>query len=234
MGGFLGGMLFGRLGFGANDHGLGGGIGLIEILMIGFLLYGVYWLMKRRRRVGVTNGYYQSSYRTAESPGGASYRTSYAEEPREGGDLERGLAHIRQMDPSFDERNFKDLSTDYFFKIQGAWANREMSGVKRLLTDEMAGTIQEEASRLRAERKINRLDNIAVRSVEIAEMWQESGRDFITVRFHANLLDYTVDEVTGQVVSGSREEPVKFEEYWTFSRPVGKNPWQLSAIHQAE
>jgi predicted lipid-binding transport protein (Tim44 family) len=42
-----------------------------------------------------------------------------------------------------------------------------------------------------------------------------------------------VDETTGQVVEGSKTEPVKFEEYWTFTRPVGNNPWQLSAIQQA-
>jgi len=36
-----------------------------------------------------------------------------------------------------------------------------------------------------------------------------------------------------QVIDGSKTEPVKFEEYWTFTRPVGNNPWQLSAIQQA-
>ena len=56
---------------------------------------------------------------------------------------------------------------------------------------------------------------------------------FITVRFYANLLDYVEVESTGQVLSGSKTEPVKFEEYWTFTRPVGNNPWQLSAIQQA-
>jgi predicted lipid-binding transport protein (Tim44 family) len=68
--------------------------------------------------------------------------------------------------------------------------------------------------------------------VEISEAWQESGQDFVTVRFHANLLDYTVDEASGQVVSGNRTEPVKFEEYWTLTRPVGNNAWKLSAIQQ--
>jgi hypothetical protein len=51
---------------------------------------------------------------------------------------------------------------------------------------------------------------------------------------YANLLDYTIDETTGQVVSGSKTEPVKFEEYWTFTLQVRNNPWQLSAINQAE
>jgi predicted lipid-binding transport protein (Tim44 family) len=65
------------------------------------------------------------------------------------------------------------------------------------------------------------------------EAWQDSGEDFITVKFLANLLDYTVDEATGSVVAGSKDEPVRFEEYWTFSRPVGNNPWRLSAVDQA-
>src|SRR6266508_6110660 len=47
-----------------------------------------------------------------------------------------------------------------------------------------------------------------------------------------NRLEYTVDERSGQVVEGSRAEPVKFEEFWTFVRPVGPNAWRLSAIQQ--
>ncbi len=147
-------------------------------------------------------------------------------------DLERGLANIRQFDPSFDEAKFQELCTDTFFKIQGAWANRDMATVRNLLTDEMYRIFQGDAEALKAQKKINRLENIAVRSVDITEAWQESGSDFITVRVYANLLDYNVDETTGQVVEGSKTEPVKFEEYWTFTRPVGNNPWQLSAINQ--
>ena len=87
-------------------------------------------------------------------------------------------------------------------------------------------------TRLKADKKINKLDNIAVRSVDITEAWQEQGQDYVTVRFYANLLDYVVDENSGQVVSGSKTDPVKFEEYWTFTRSVGNNAWQLSAITQ--
>jgi len=35
-------------------------------------------------------------------------------------------------------------------------------------------------------------------------------------------------------VAGSDSEPVKFEEFWTWVRPVGGNDWRLSAISQAE
>ena len=233
IGGMLGGMLFRSLGFaGGSGGGFGGGIGIMEIILIGALLYGIYWFIKRRRSQAPAGVSYRNS---SAIDGGqtAAPMTAYEPETRES-DVETGLRHIRQMDPRFDERDFTDGCMDRFFKIQGAWANRDMSGIRNLLTDEMYKSLQEEADQLRAKQRINRLDNIAVRSVEITEIWQEGGVDFITAKIYANLLDYTTDERTGEVVAGSRTEPVKFQEYWTFTRPVGDHPWKLSAIHQAE
>jgi predicted lipid-binding transport protein (Tim44 family) len=54
----------------------------------------------------------------------------------------------------------------------------------------------------------------------------------VTVFFTANLLDYTVDDKTGQVVAGDKLNPLKFQEFWTFCRDVGTSRWQLSAINQ--
>ncbi len=232
IGGMIGGMLFRSLGFAGGAGSEGGGIGFMDIALIGALLYGIYWFIRRRRSqapagVSCRNSSAMGAGRTAAP------MTTYEPEARES-DVETGLRHIRQMDPRFDERDFTDGCMDRFFQIQGAWANRDMSGVRELLTDEMDKTLQAEADQLRVKKQINRLENIAVRSVEIAEIWQEKGEDFITVKLSANLLDYTTDERTGQIVSGSRTEPVKFREYWTFIRPVGDHPWRLSAIHQSE
>jgi predicted lipid-binding transport protein (Tim44 family) len=241
LGGLAGGMLFrslfgGPAAQGAAGTTAGGGIGLMDILLLAGIGYLVYWYIKKKRREAeATSGYYQSSG-TVELPPQPQYPPVYdqpqAAAPQGDQDLERGLANIRQFDPGFDEAQFQDMCMDTFFKIQGAWANRDMAPVKTLLTDEMFRIFQQDADQLKAQKKINRLENIAVRSVDITEAWQESGSDFITARLYANLLDYNVDETTGQVVDGSKTEPVKFEEYWTFTRSVGNNPWQLSAINQ--
>jgi predicted lipid-binding transport protein (Tim44 family) len=240
MGGLLGGMLFSSLGHALGMGGGmgGGGIGLFEILLLAFILYMVYRFVKKRRQEAAAGAsYYQSTPHQEPSFQQQGSNPGYdapAGAPNTGTDTESGLRYIRQMDPYFDEARFGDTCMDTFFKIQGAWANRDMSTVRNLLTEEMYRNVQNDADRLKQDRKINRLDNIAVRSTDITEAWQESGKDYITVRFYANLLDYTVDESSGQVVSGSKTDPVKFEEYWTFVRPVGSNPWQLSAITQPQ
>jgi len=233
MGGMIGGMLFRSLGFGSPGDGMGGGIGLFEIILIGGILYFLYRFIKRRREEATAGAYYQG-----QSAGSASPSPGFGQPAgiaaAEGDEIGKGISHVRQMDAGFDEKIFTDACMDVFFQIQGAWANRDMSSAKNVLTDEMSGILSEDARKLKEEKKINRLDNIAVRTVDITEVWQEAGQDYITVRFVANLLDYTIDESTKQVLSGSRTEPVKFEEYWTFTRPVGKNAWKLSAIQQAQ
>ena len=231
MGGLIGGMLFRSLGF-AGDGTSGGGIGLMDIVLIGAILYFIYRFMRKRREQEAPAGAYtQGGSAGTATPG---YTPPMGGPAAENSDVERGISHVRQMDAGFDEKDFTDACMDVFFRVQGAWANRDMTTVRDVLTDEMHGILSEDARKLKAERKINRLDNIAVRSVDITEAWQESGQDYITVKFYANLLDYTIDESTREVLSGSRTEPVKFEEYWTFTRPVGKNAWKLSAIQQPQ
>ncbi|MHB8121167.1 MAG: Tim44 domain-containing protein [Desulfuromonadaceae bacterium] len=232
-GGMLGSMLFSSFagaGAGAAGGTGGGGIGLFEILLLaggGYLIYR-YIKKKRADSEAVASG--QGGYqRGAVIP--LSGVPQYGEPAVE--DVATGLSHIRQMDHSFDESTFNDLVMDNFFKIQGAWMNRELSPVSGLLTDEMKQIFQTDLDQLLKDKQINRLENIAVRKVDIAEVWQESGQDYITTSVYANLLDYTTDELSGSVVSGSKTEPVKFEEFWTFTRPVGNNPWRLSGIAQA-
>jgi predicted lipid-binding transport protein (Tim44 family) len=148
-------------------------------------------------------------------------------------DLDRGLSHIRQMDPGFDPARVAEAASDIFFKVQAAWMARDMSTVAGVLTPEMKNILQGDCDTLKAEHKINRLENIAVRTAEVTEAWQEAGHDYVTVHFLASLLDFTTDESGARVLEGSRTEPVKFDEYWTFVRPVGPNAFRLSAIQQA-
>jgi predicted lipid-binding transport protein (Tim44 family) len=229
LGGLLGSMLFGGMG-----GGLGGGLGLMEILLIGGGIFLLVRMFKSRQA--------QPAPAYGQNAGGPTWQGQpQAYEPAPTApmagaapeELDRGVSYIRQMDASFDSARFGEQASDVFFKVQAAWMTRDMRAAAAVMTQEMVDTMQKDCDRLRAQGRVNRLENIAVRSVTPTEAWQESGQDFVTVRFLASLLDYTVEEASGQVVDGSRSEPVKFEEYWTFVRPVGPNAWRLSAIQQA-
>ena len=82
---------------------------------------------------------------------------------------------------------------------------RDMGGVGALLTPEMQGIMQRDCDKLRAEGKINRLENIAVRSAEVTEAWQE--RDRGAPPSQADLKPGGYGQVALQIVVGRPRHP---------------------------
>jgi len=233
VGGLLGGMLFRSLGFAGGADGAGGGFGMMDMLLLAGIAYLIYWFVRRKRAAQEAPATAYSSQMVGDVYGSGA-PTATLDAPGWQQDRDRGLGHLRQMDPGFDEAAFREMCTDRFFQIQAAWMRRDADKLRPLLTEEMQGVFGKQIAAAKAKRQINKLENITVRSVELTEAWQESGQDYITARLLANLLDYTVDDTTGTIVDGSDSAPVKFEEFWTWVRPVGKNDWRLGAINQAE
>lgn len=228
IGGLIGSMLFGGLG-----HGLGGvgGIGLLEMLLIGGGLYLLFRFLRNRQAQSP-----QPAYAGAYGAGGErSWNTGGAtvEMPAAPSDLERGMASIRTMDPSLDTSAITDHARRVYFVVQQAIGMRELAGVRDYLAPEMATALQAQCDRLRAARQTNRVEQLDIRRTEVSEAWQEGGRDYVTVFISATMLDYTVDDASGAVVEGSRTASRAIEDFWTFTRPVGNNPWKLSAIQNA-
>jgi predicted lipid-binding transport protein (Tim44 family) len=233
LGGMLGSMLFGGRGMAAGGGGWGGGgFGFSDIIIILIILTIAYFIYKRFRArrqemqmSSVGAGYAPNSYSEPVS------EPNYAQ-AGQGDPVSEGLRHIGEMDQTFDENRFKELVEDNFFKIQSAWTKRDLGNVRSLFTPQMLNTFQENINRDIADKRINRLENIAVRQVEIVDAVQDRGEEYITVKFTASLLDYVVDEMTNQTISGSAADPVKFLEYWNFTRKVGERNWVLAGITQ--
>lgn len=230
LGGLLGSMLFGGMG-----QGFGSGFGLMELLLIGGGLFLLISFLRRRRepqpayaRAGAPASAYDTGVARDWTPADAA--TATAEAPAATADLERGVGHIRQMDPAFDPAGFPIVARNVFFDVQAALRTRDMSGLRPEVTSEMFLTLQQQCDQLRSSGRTNHVEKIQFRSAEVTEAWQEAGQDFVTVGLAGSLLDYTVDDATGNVVDGSKTAPQELEEFWTFTRPVGPNAWKLSAI----
>lgn len=235
-GGLIGNMLFGSRGYGAAGPGYGGSsIGLLDLILIGVGIYLLFRFLRRRREQLAYQSSGSMDYQQPSGYGGPIAQPvelyDQQEMSPEARNLQDGLEQIHRFDPVFNEVRFTETAQDLFFRIQAAWMNRSVEGAENILTDDMTATFLIQFAEMKQKGQINRLENIAIRKVEITEAWQESGTDFITVLFTANLLDYTVDDKSGQLVAGDQRNPVKFEEFWTFSRPSGHPQWALSAIN---
>ena len=106
---------------------------MLDLLLIGGLIYLVYRLFVRRR--GGQSAYYEDA---GSYPGYGMVNYGYGREtPPQMNEVERGLEDIRGSDPSFNTENFLETVEDLFFRIQAAWMNRSFDGARDLVTSEM-------------------------------------------------------------------------------------------------
>lgn len=222
LGGALGAMLFGSL------FGMGGqGMGLLPLLL---LAGGAYFLFKRMGATKARPGGGPQQRRSHDAPPTAGVQPPQT--PDIGANIvNEGLDQIRHHDRHFDPAYFKEIASDVFFQVQAGWMRRDLDSYRHLLGETLAAEYAEHFSRMREEGITNKLESIAVRAVEISQAGSDGKEDFVTIRFTASLLDYNVDDQTGEVVSGDATTPIKFDEEWTWARPTGTQDWRLEGIH---
>ncbi|MBF0446762.1 MAG: Tim44 domain-containing protein [Magnetococcales bacterium] len=249
MGGLIGSMLFGG-GSGAGAGG-GGGIGFLEIILIG----GGIWLFLRWRKQkkaqehGSMASISSTAYGNTINQGPMDFSTiDHQNEPsntfeRGGGhgfgdnqpldEVSQGLQNIMQMDPNFQEEHFLSGAKMAFEQIQGAWSDWSVERLRPIMSERIWPMVEAQAAERKAEGRRDIIEKIHFNQAEISEAWQESGENWITVRFQVSMLEYATD-VEGNLVEGSRDIPVEVEEYWTFTKPVSSQDpnWFLAAIQQ--
>jgi predicted lipid-binding transport protein (Tim44 family) len=234
-GGFLGSMLFKNLGYAGMGSPGFGGMGILEMIVLVVLGYLVYQLITHRKKTSPSNVHEMSHYEKLRSVEAGPYaQDSQFSQPMQSSEHlseENNAFKLRSYDSSFNLTQFKDERMDDFLKLQTAWNQRDLNRVTDLIAPELKRVLDDDISDLKNKKRINRLENIAVRGTELVEAWQEYGQEYATLRFRANLVDYTVDEFSGAVVEGDKNQSVKFEEDWTFVRPTGSGrSWKLTAI----
>lgn len=230
LGGALGGMLFGSM------FGMGGsGMGILPLLILGGIGYFMYRRFMAKPRTQSSPGY------RPPPAGGSSFNMNGASAdnaasfdippvPPAGDSTESGIDEILAHDSGFDPDHFKEVASDVFFKVQAGWMRRDLDSYQHLLGSELAGEYADHFAEMKQKGIINKLESIAVRKVELVDAGSVDNEDFVTILFTANLLDYTVNDQSGDVVEGSMTEPVKFAEKWTWARPVGTEDWKLEGI----
>jgi predicted lipid-binding transport protein (Tim44 family) len=235
-GGFIGSMLFRNSGHANGGAGGGGGFGLLELLLFAGIGYFIYKRYFARKLAGAGAGHGMNAYRGGEVDAYEKLR-SVPPGPfaSTGGSPGVGLSaedELRKIDSSIDYGRFKEDRMDDFVSLQAAWNHRDLSSIEGKLAPELKRSLEADIAELKASRLVNRIENIAVRGTDLVEAWAERGSVYATLRFRANLTDYTVEESSGNVVAGDRTTPVKFEEDWTFVRELDGAPgsWRVSAI----
>ena len=137
--------------------------------------------------------------------------------------------------PEAEKQKFAELLVE----VQHAWSEQDSEKLKRLTTPEIAKYFSDSLSQNISQNIANKVENVEVTAVEIAESWQEEEMDYATVILEWSSLDYMVNlnktaADSDYVIEGSNGNLVITSEAWTFARYSENGKWILSAIAQIE
>ncbi len=132
---------------------------------------------------------------------------------------------LKASDPAFSEQLFYGRVNEMFLAIQKAWEARNMEPARRFLSQQQFDVLAGGVGEYVRNGQINKLDSIHIDKILPVSVTREGDSDYVKVMITATVIDYTVDERTGQIVNpdvlGDGKTPKTFDEFWTLVRKVG-------------
>lgn len=151
MGGMLGGLLIGGMLGSLFFGGAGGGLGILEILLIGIGVFFLFRFLRSRRRTQEN----QAPQTLSDAPGGERY--AYASAPagdgwaslrQPGGDWRERASSTQPVDlpAGIDEAEFLAGAKTLYNRLQGAWDRRDLEDIRRFVSPAVLAEISRQAS----------------------------------------------------------------------------------------
>ena len=155
-----------------------GGVGLLEVVVLsGLIALGFLGAVEVPPRPGGA----------ARARGGLRGRgTGTLADLRERRTLGPGGASERRRSRPSTRPELADAVGEMFLRVQAAWTARDIAQAADVLTVEMREQLDRECARLRASRRINRVERITLGRVAVMEARQDGGWDRVTVQIVAD------------------------------------------------
>lgn len=186
-----------------TDSGGNGGSGLVIILILIVIIFGAAILFGLKKGKG--------GRKTTVVPGAL---------PTDASTL-RPVSEYNSVDPAFSQPEFCEELSNMYVRFQNAWQDKKLDGIRPCLSDAFYAQVDRQLDAYRKNRQTNRIERISVLGVDLIGWKQESGNDVMIARLRTRIVDYVVDDATGNIIRGSNTAE-KFMTYeWNLIRSSG-------------
>ncbi len=163
------------------------------------------WLLGRRKK--------RQEERTAMRNAGAQRTPDSRLTPME---------EYTRLDPGFDAAALTEKLSNLYVQMQNCWTARDIEPVRPFFTDALWSQMDRQLDLLRRGGRTNYVERIAVLGVALRGYYQAGGEDHLVAEVRARIVDYTLEDQSGKLLSGDRGRE-KFMTYeWELTRPGGQ------------
>ena len=140
------------------------------------------------------------------------------------------LRIITTKDSFWNINNMQLNAKKTFYSIQDAWEDRDINRVKAIITPELYVKYDAMLGKMKENFEKNIIKDIDIKEVKIlgCEDYKDDSKDRYIAYIKGNILDYTVDLRTGNIIKNPDRTTEEFVDTYHFVRV--KNKWILENI----
>lgn len=140
------------------------------------------------------------------------------------------MSDYTSIDPAFNADALRERLSNLYVQMQNAWTEKDISSLRPYFTDSLYNQYARQVEMLKSSGRTNYVERIAVLGTDLRGYFQQDKYDHIIVEMRTRIVDYTVDDATGKLLSGSKTSE-KFMTYeWDISRKTGVTTMAPDAI----
>ncbi|MBY6999032.1 Tim44 domain-containing protein [Clostridium botulinum] len=152
---------------------------------------------------------------------------------RKSKEAEKIIRRLKNVDISYSKDMLQNRVEKTYFKMQEAWTSLNLEISKEYMSEDIYKLHNSKLAWMEIRNQRNVLKNIKLLNAKPVglEHYKDNSKDFIWFYIHGAMIDYTIDEITTQVVDGNTRNS-SFIEYWKF---IKKNDsWVVDLIMQED
>jgi len=115
----------------------------------------------------------------------------------------RSIAEYRERDPKFSEPAMQERISNLYVQMQNCWTAKNMESLRPYFTDAAYAQFDRQLESYRANRRTNYVERITVLGVELRGWYEQEGNDCMVASVRTRIVDYTKDDSSGRIISGS-------------------------------
>ena len=128
---------------------------------------------------------------------------------------------VRRIDKFFNDEQFLAFVKNTFIKLQTAWSNRDWEIIRTIESESLYEQHSRQVQEYINKKQINKIERIGINFAELVSFAQDNEKDILVVALNSSMLDYIVDERSGMILKGSRDNRLTNTYKLTFIRKKG-------------
>lgn len=138
---------------------------------------------------------------------------------------------IRKKDPNFTADDFVTFAKQVYIDIETAWCNRDLSPVRPVMHQNLYNTTMRQIEDKIKQGIVYHYENIAINTAYLTSFVRDKDFEYLTVYLNARMIDYQVDEKTGNILRGDKTTRWDMRYKMKFVRTTGTKTNDVENTH---